>query len=141
MKSTRRPVVLYLGLLVATILLGLATRRFPSVFPELIARFGGDALWAAMMLWLVALWRRAAAPHHVALAALAVAWTVEFSQLYQAPWIVAVRATRGGALVLGQGFLWSDLVSYAVGVMLAAALDAGIVGAARAAQPRAREGA
>jgi len=127
MNSMRRPVGLYIGLLGGTIVLGLATRRFPAAFPELVARFGGDALWAAMMLWLVALCRRAAAPSQVAISALAVAWAVEFSQLYQASWIQAIRATRSGALVLGQGFLWSDLVSYAIGVMLAAALDAGIV--------------
>ena len=40
------------------------------------------------------------------------------------PWLDALRATTLGALVLGQGFLWSDIVCYAVGVMLAAILDA-----------------
>ena len=49
--------------------------------------------------------------------------TDEFSQLYRAPWIDAVRATRLGALVLGQGFLWSDLWCYAAGVTLAAGID------------------
>lgn len=127
MESTRRPVVLYFGLFVATVVLGLATRRFPTAFPEAIARFGGDALWAAMVLWLAALARRHAATHHLALSALAIAFAVELSQLYRAPWIDALRATRGGALVLGQGFQWSDLVCYAAGVALAAGLDAGIV--------------
>ncbi len=127
METTRRSIAIYVGLLVATIALGLATRRFPSAFPELIARFGGDALWAAMVLWLIALGRRTAATYRLALAALAIAWCVEFSQLYRAPWIDAVRATGAGGLVLGQGFLWSDLVSYVVGVVLAAALDAAIV--------------
>lgn len=114
----------YGGLLAATILIGLATRRFAAAFPSVIARYGGDALWAAMVFWLVALVRPRAARRPLALAALSVAWAVEVSQLYRAPWIDAVRATRGGALVLGQGFLWSDLASYAVGVMLAAGIDA-----------------
>ncbi len=35
-----------------------------------------------------------------------------------------------GTIVLGQGFLWSDLVSYAVGVALMAALDATLCGTA-----------
>ena len=53
--------------------------------------------------------------------------SVEVSQLYQAPWINALRATRIGALALGQGFLWSDVVCYALGVTLAVAVDSRIV--------------
>jgi len=45
------------------------------------------------------------------------------SQLYHAPWLDAVRATRPGALALGQGFLWSDLACYAAGVGAAALID------------------
>jgi hypothetical protein len=112
---------------VATIALGLSTRQYPNAFPVVVARFGGDALWAGMVFWLLALWRRTVASPRLALAALAIAWAVELSQLYRAPWIDAVRATRGGALILGQGFLWSDLMSYVVGVALAAALDARLV--------------
>ena len=117
----------YGALLVATVLLGLATRRFPDAFPATIARHGGDALWAAMVLWLGALLRREATTRGLALSALGIAYGVEFSQLYHAPWLDAVRATRAGALVLGQGFLWSDLAAYAVGVALAALLDLAIV--------------
>lgn len=114
-------------MLIATLALGLATRRFPHAFPELVARFGGDALWAAMVLWLSALLRPTAGTRRLALVALAVSFAVEVGQLYQAPWIDAVRRTVVGRLVLGQGFLWSDLVSYAVGVGLAAGVDAWLV--------------
>lgn len=127
MATTRRHGLLYLGLFVVTVLLGLATRRFPAAFPEVIARFGGDVLWAMMVLWIAALIWRGASTHRLALSALAIAYAVELSQLYRAPWIEAVRATRGGALMLGHGFLWSDLVAYAVGVALAAGLDVAIV--------------
>jgi hypothetical protein len=130
MVTGRRPRAHYLALLCGTIVVGLATRRYPDAFPGFVSRFGGDALWAAMVFVLLASWRRMAATHRLALGALAIAWAVELSQLYKAPWIDAVRATRGGALVLGQGFLWSDLVSYAVGVALMAALDAALCGTA-----------
>ena len=119
----RRRRVLYLGLLLATVVLGLATRKYPSAFPPLLARDGGDALWAGTVFWLVALLRPQLATGRVALAALAIAFGVECSQLYHAPWIDAVRASRLGALVLGQGFMWSDLVRYAAGVALVAGLD------------------
>lgn len=56
--------------------------------------------------------------------ALALAYCVatELSQLYHAPWIDDLRATRLGGLVLGFGFLWSDLVAYTIGVLGAALL-------------------
>ncbi len=112
-----------LALLAATIALGLATRRFPGAFPDLVARFGGDTLWAAMVLWLVVLFRPRLAVSRAALVAIGIAVAVEVSQRYHAPWLDALRATRLGALALGQGFLWSDLVCYVVGVALAAALE------------------
>jgi len=40
---------------------------------------------------------------------------VELSQLYHAPWIDPIRRTTLGGLVLGFGFLWSDLACYAAG--------------------------
>jgi hypothetical protein len=38
------------------------------------------------------------------------------SRLYHAPWIDSLRQIRVAALLLGHGFLWSDLVCYGVGV-------------------------
>jgi hypothetical protein len=56
----------------------------------------------------------------IALLALGVAWSVEFSQLYHGSWIDAVLATLPGKLVLGNTFHWPDLVAYAVGIVLGA---------------------
>ena len=120
----RRSRILCFGLLLATVALGLATRQYPSAFPPWLARDGGDALWAGTVFWLVALLRPGLATRRVARAALAIAYGVELSQLYHAPWIDAVRASRLGALVLGQGFVWSDLFRYAAGVGLVAPVDA-----------------
>lgn len=41
---------------------------------------------------------------------------IELSQLYHAEWIDGIRATTLGGLVLGYGFLWSDIVAYTIGV-------------------------
>jgi hypothetical protein len=43
---------------------------------------------------------------------------VDFSQLYNAPWLDAVRATIPGKLVLGNTFYWPGLVAYAVGIVI-----------------------
>lgn len=48
---------------------------------------------------------------------------IELQQLYNADWIIKIRNTTLGHYVLGQGFLWSDLVCYTVGVALAFWMD------------------
>jgi len=61
--------------------------------------------------------------HWVALAALVFSYSIETSQLYHAPWIDILRANRLGGLVLGFGFLWSDLVCYTVGVAFGVVME------------------
>jgi hypothetical protein len=36
--------------------------------------------------------------------------------LYHANWIDTIRKTTLGGLILGYGFLWSDLLAYAIGI-------------------------
>ena len=111
------------ALLIATVLAGLASRQWAASLPAFIAAYAGDALWAGMVFWLMAIvWPRASTVR-LASAALAIAVVDELSQLYHAPWIDGLRATRLAALALGQGFLWSDLVCYTAGVSLAAGVD------------------
>ncbi|MES2306363.1 MAG: DUF2809 domain-containing protein [Gemmatimonadota bacterium] len=118
-----RSIPLYAALLVGTIGAGLASRAYPGFFPAFFAMYAGDTLWAMMVFWLLALLWRAAPTARLAAGAITIAVAVECSQLYHAPWLDAIRDTRIGALALGSGFLWSDLVCYAVGVAIAATLD------------------
>jgi len=54
---------------------------------------------------------------------LAFSYCIEISQLYHDTWIDAIRGTTLGALVLGHGFLWSDIVAYTVGIVLCSLAD------------------
>ena len=122
--SRARSIPLYVALTCATIGAGLASRRYPAVFPAWIARYAGDTLWEALVFWLLALiWRRASTLH-IGAGAFTIALAVEVSQLYHAPWIDAIRDTRLGRLTLGSDFLWSDLLCYAIGIGCAVAADA-----------------
>ncbi len=126
--GTRQPrsILLTVGLAVLTIAAGLASRRYSDVLPVFLAQYAGDALWAAVVFWLLAMfWRRAGAAR-LALAALAVAVAVEASQLFHPVWLDSLRATTIGAWLLGHGFLWSDLACYVGGVALAVGLDVAI---------------
>ncbi|MDA8446070.1 DUF2809 domain-containing protein [Paracidovorax valerianellae] len=121
--APRQRALLVAGI-VATIALGLASRRWPGVlFPSALGKYPGDALWALMVMfgW-ACVWPRMA-PLRLAALALATSFAVEFSQLYQAPWINAIRSTTPGHLVLGSWFGAMDLVAYAVGVACGLGLD------------------
>lgn len=117
-----RPRLLTSTLLLLTIATGLASRRFP-IFPDVLQKYPGDALWAQMVYWLIAFCAPAASTLKVALLSLTVSYADELSQLYQAPWLVQIRSTTLGHLVLGSHFSWLDMLSYTLGVMLVAPLD------------------
>ena len=59
----------------------------------------------------------------IALIGIAFCYPIEFSQLYQANWINEIRRTTIGGLVLGYGFLWSDLLAYFIGISVGAAIE------------------
>lgn len=113
---TTRNRLLYGLLVVVTVVLGLASRRFGRWLPAWVAAYAGDALWALLVFWLLGIgWPRSSGKR-LALGALGFAFLIEVSQLYHAAWLDAARQTTLGSLVLGHGFLWSDLLCYAVGV-------------------------
>lgn len=111
---------------VAVMLAGLGSRmRWPHL-PASVAEYAGDTLWALMLFLLVStllvgrpIWTRAAI-------SLALAFLVEISQLYHAPLIDSIRQTTLGGLVLGFGFLWTDLVCYSVGIATGSLTEWGI---------------
>ena len=59
----------------------------------------------------------------VALVSLGICFLIECSQLYRADWLEGIRSYRLGGLILGYGFLWRDLLSYTLGVMLGLLLE------------------
>ena len=113
----------YAVLVAATIVVGLASRRFGHALPAFVADYLPDALYALMAFWLAGLLLPRTGTARVALAAVCFCYAIEMSQLYQAPWINAVRHTTLGGLVLGFGFLWSDIVCYSVGVLFGAGCE------------------
>lgn len=55
----------------------------------------------------------------IAIASLLLCYSIEFFQLYQAEWIIELRKTLFGRYVLGQDFLWSDILAYTLGIAFA----------------------
>ena len=117
---------LYGLLVLAAMASGLVLRSRYVSLPAAWVKYGGDAVWALLVFfgfcWIfhrIPTWR-------LALMAWAFAWVIEFSQIYHAPWIDTIRATRAGHLVLGSTFNWPDLPSYVAGILLGVLIDARI---------------
>ena len=111
-------------LFAVTIALGLASRLYRDVLPFVIAEYAGDTLWATAVFFMLRLVRPAASGLALAAVTLAIAFSVEFSQLAHPPWLDALRRQPGVGLVLGYDFVATDLACYTVGVVLAWAIDA-----------------
>jgi len=109
--------------------LGLASRR-PGL-PEFCILYVGDVLWGAFFFALTAWARPSATSRRLWLASTALTEAIELSQLYQAPWAQALRATPLGGLLLGHAFSWSDTLCVVIGTTVAALVDAKAVHNAR----------
>ena len=101
--------------------------------PAFIAAYAGDTLWSLALFLTIGLIRPGIRTTTAAVLTVVIAFAVEFSQLYQAGWINAIRQHRIGALFLGNGFVWSDLPCYVVGCLLGVAVDVvrGVAGPGR----------
>ncbi|ADU29449.1 DUF2809 domain-containing protein [Evansella cellulosilytica] len=118
---------LYIVLVVFTMLLGLASRKYSDLLTLFLAENAGDALWAMMIYFGFRFLLVKKSLITAILLSLLFCFGIEFSQLYQAEWINEIRSTVLGALILGKGFLIVDLFRYATGIGIAAIIDKGIL--------------
>ncbi len=93
--------------------IGLISRRIGWIPTET-----GDALWAMMVfcLWRIVLHNKKLPT--VAIVSLAHCYLVEFSQMITWRWLFSFRQTFIGHTMLGQGFLWIDLLAYSIGIIV-----------------------
>ncbi|QWH17984.1 DUF2809 domain-containing protein [Bacillus mycoides] len=114
--NTKRNRLLYVVFTIVVIILGLSSRKFAFALPDLLNGYLGDALWALMIFIGFGFLFPKIETRKLAFISLIFCYGIEISQLYHAEWIDSIRATTLGGLVLGYGFLWSDLVAYTIGV-------------------------
>lgn len=98
--------------------LALATRHHKNWFCPFIVQYGGDTLWAAMFLFFLRIFFAKTNIVKLAIINFLLGAADETLQLYQAPWIQTIRQNKIGGLLLGYGFLWSDIVCYLVGTLI-----------------------
>ena len=114
-NDQKKKIILFF-LILLTIGIGLFSRS--SYIPDFIYPYLGDALYALMIYFGLGFLFSKPPSLQMLLASVAICFLIEISQLYNADWISAIHQTRIGALVLGQGFLWSDLIVYLFGAIV-----------------------
>lgn len=82
--------------------------------------YAGDVMWAVLFFQLFHLLLRRRSVLYLWTLTLLTTELIECSQLWHTPWLDQVRDTRVGGLLLGHGFLWSDVVCLVIGASAAA---------------------
>lgn len=99
---------------------GLLWRSGLLPLSKFLSKYGGDALWALVVFLCFGFAFPRIATLRIALAAVAFAWSIEFLQLYRAPWLDNLRTSLPGRLILGNSFNAPDLLAYLIGIALGA---------------------
>jgi hypothetical protein len=109
----------YFIITILVIILGILSRKINA-----IPLFLGDVLYAMMTYFGCRMLFTNNSNRVKVFLPLLLCYLIEWQQCYNAPWIISIRHTTLGHYVLGQGFLWSDLLCYTVGVAAAFCIDA-----------------
>jgi len=124
MKSTgKRNFLLFLVLFLTVIATGLFSRSQFIDRSSFLGKYSGDTLWGLMVfLGFCILFSKVETPI-VALVSVIFSFSIEFSQLVQVDWLNELRQIKPVGLVLGYGFMWSDLLCYSIGIAFGCFLD------------------
>ena len=110
---------------------GLASRRFPQVLPAALGKYPGDVLWALMVFFGMGAFFNKAPSLELGCRALGFSFGIEALKLCQAPWLVSIRHTTLGHLVLGHAFSSQNMVAYTLGVVVGMFAEALVVSGPR----------
>lgn len=104
--------IYYFTLFLFIIFLGICSRK-----TTFIPLWIGDFLYAVMIYFLVRIFLPFKNTFSIALLSLLICYSIEFLQLYQGEWMIELRKTLFGRYVIGQGFLWEDILAYTFGII------------------------
>src|SRR5688500_20363281 len=110
-EPLQRNRLLYAVAAVLVIGMGILWRSPLLPVSSFTAKYGGVALWALVAFLAFGFLFRRASTLRIALISLCFAWTIEFLQLYHAPWIDSLRARQLGHFILGSTFHSPDLLA------------------------------
>jgi len=112
----------YFILIIFTIITGIISRKIDGV-----PLFLGDTFYAVMVYFGMRFLFIDLNIKKTGFLAIFFCFAIEFLQLYDAKWMLEIRRTTLGHYALGQGFLWSDLGYYTLGIIIAFLMDSNLV--------------
>lgn len=115
MKSNR---LNYFILILLVLILGILSRKISG-----IPLFFGDILYAVLIYFGFRFLIIDSKKSTSLLLSLLFCFSIEILQLVQIDWLIAIRKTTLGHYILGEGFLWLDLICYIIGTLLAFLID------------------
>ena len=113
--------IIYSLLIIMIIGIGLVSRA--DFIPKLIYPYLGDVLYTLMIYFIIGFLFPRFHSLKVALISIVICFIIELSQLYEPDWIIEIRRNKLGGLIIGYGFLWSDLISYIIGGVMGFGLE------------------
>ncbi|KQX48297.1 MULTISPECIES: DUF2809 domain-containing protein [unclassified Paenibacillus] len=113
----------YFVAIITSVILGLSSRTFSGLIPHFIVKHAGDVLWASMVYFGFRFLFIQRSLKWAVIISVLFSFAIECSQLYQAEWIIEIRNTVIGSLVLGRGYLTVDLFRYVIGITIAFWID------------------
>jgi hypothetical protein len=121
--KTKRPIQIYLLIMIVITAFGLPARIVQGQLPKWYVLYFGDYLWAMLLFFIFALTLQNMSTFKVAITTLLFTYIIEISQLFHPQWLEYLRSIKLCALVLGYGFLWSDIVAYTLGISTGALVE------------------
>ncbi|HBD26007.1 DUF2809 domain-containing protein [Flavobacterium sp.] len=115
MKSNR---LNYFILILLVMILGIVSRKISN-----IPLFIGDVLYAVLIYFGLRFLFINLKTYKTFLLSLLFCFGIEVLQLVQIGWLIAIRKTTLGHYILGEGFLWLDLLCYIIGTLIAFIID------------------
>jgi hypothetical protein len=110
-------------ILLALIPIGLGTKFYRGPFQAWVYGYAGDIFYPMFWYFLLRLTWKNSSAQLCALIIFIFCTMIEFSQLLVTPLLQTLRQNFFGAVLLGSGFEWLDIVYYAVGVGLAVGIE------------------
>lgn len=113
----------YLLIMVMLIAIGLPARTIQDQLPMWYVQYFGDYLWAMLLFFGFALAFQNVNTFKVAIITLLFTYSIEISQLFHPQWLEYLRSFKFFGLILGYGFLWSDILAYTLGISTGALIE------------------
>ncbi len=108
----------YFILILLVLILGILSRKISG-----IPLFIGDILYAVLIYFGFRFLIMDSKKSTSLLLSLLFCFGIEILQLVQIDWLIAIRKNTLGHYILGEGFLWLDLLCYVIGTLMAYYLD------------------